>query len=73
MTCHTREGLYQVLKNNSFSSPGATDANVEFNSSHDRKQATGIGILVQANSSDRASDEYSFTLLHTPERDTPQR
>ncbi|MDB9373838.1 bifunctional serine/threonine-protein kinase/ABC transporter substrate-binding protein [Nodularia sphaerocarpa] len=56
----TREEVYQTLT--TISAPGATQV-VEFDHDHDRKQATGVGILVKAN-----ADEKRFTHLYTPQR-----
>jgi serine/threonine-protein kinase len=68
----TREEVYEKLKDHTFSAPGATRANVEFNhedDKHDRKTVTGVGVLVRADTQNfRTSDEYRFIHLKTPER-----
>nr|WP_267871571.1 ABC transporter substrate-binding protein [Nostoc sp. CHAB 5715] len=66
----TRQNIYEKLNNTSFSAPGAT-TEVRFDPDHDRKAATGVGVLVQLNRSNPNSDEYGFTLLETPQRNNP--
>ncbi|RCJ17593.1 hypothetical protein A6770_33750 [Nostoc minutum NIES-26] len=57
----TSQQVYEKLKAPNFLVPGAT-ANIEFNNEHDRKQLTGVGVLVQATYNPQ-SDKYYFTLL----------
>lgn len=63
----TRQQVYEKLKDPNFVVPGAT-ANIEFNQERDRKQITGVGVLVQATCNPQPYKCY-FTPLDIPKRD----
>ncbi|MFN6534819.1 MAG: protein kinase domain-containing protein [Nostoc sp. EkiNYC01] len=64
----TSQDIYNNLNEPNFSAQSATNVNVEFQTNHGRKPATGVGILVQADTNSPSRDEYRFIYLEIPER-----
>lgn len=60
----TRQLVYEQLKANNFSAPGATTTKVIFKSDGDRQPLKDVGVLVKVDRNNiNNSDEYSFTLV----------